>query len=1051
MLKRLTNAAIAFAALVACYQGYVLVLLPFVEPAGAAEQVIEAIPREVLERPPESLKRYEPLLKAYFPLNHWCFEALPKIIENGQALIVFDRYEQSNDGVLRVPKCAVVFFPNGRDPAADPPRDAIILEPSDGATLHMDQTIGQKFGSMGRMQKGQLLGAVTVRSDMKEPGPQDDLLIETKDLYMTEEFIHSKESVSLDLGASHGRGKGLEIRFYKSEVAAGAAAGASLFGKLNSLEISREVAGVLAPGKTSLFGETTVAQPDNGGDKQGQLADDPVDIECKGPFHIDFESHVATFSQDVKVHQTRPDGTPDELLADMLTLYFAEVRQWGDDVTPTPNRDKPAATKIKLEPATIEAQGLPDAPVQLNAPSQDAVARGERLRIELIQRRVTLSGGDEDQVTLLYRGAEVHAPMVQYELPPKGLNQRLGVMNARGGGGRLRMAPDPTKPTEILEVRWTDSMQLIRSSRGQPLLRLDGRPKVSMLGRGTLWADQLELYLRETAAIAAPQDVTRGAGSQDGGALPSTISAERVVATGHVGIESAELSAQVNQLDLRIYDPADQGGAGTVDGASGSGSPTNGGVGGSTQPSLLDRNRSGLPSRTYNITGATLQLDAVKRQKQAAVTAIRVDGAVVFKETTPGAAGEAPLRILAEHLAVTDADTPQAKIEIRGGDATGSLPAGLAEIASRGTVLRAPALLVNRGTSQAWINAPGEVQLLMTRDVQGNTLTTPQPLHITWRDSMKLERDHITFLGNVHVQHPEGWLETSRLVAVLTQPVQFDGARTNVQTAELAQLECWEGAKAEFDQRDASGAIISHQFVKMESLVVNQVNGAIRGDGPGHIDSIHYSKGDGKWLIMPESVPDKGALPQPIEQEAPAGPPKLKHLSLDFVRGVEGNIHTPDVRVYGDVRTVYGPVNSWDERLKMSASGSPGPETFWITCDSLKVSDSPLARIQKSSPDGRRRSFGLVEILCETNVTIEGQHPQQGAFTLRGNRASFDQAKGLFVLQGDGAAQATIERQQYPGGPIDPQSANSFMYWQQTGAVKVIGFSQFDWKQFDAK
>ena len=35
MLKRLTNAAIAFAALVACYQGYVLVLLPFLEPAGA--------------------------------------------------------------------------------------------------------------------------------------------------------------------------------------------------------------------------------------------------------------------------------------------------------------------------------------------------------------------------------------------------------------------------------------------------------------------------------------------------------------------------------------------------------------------------------------------------------------------------------------------------------------------------------------------------------------------------------------------------------------------------------------------------------------------------------------------------------------------------------------------------------------------------------------------------------------------------------------------------------------------------------------------------------
>ena len=33
---------------------------------------------------------------------------------------------------------------------------------------------------------------------------------------------------------------------------------------------------------------------------------------------------------------------------------------------------------------------------------------------------------------------------------------------------------------------------------------------------------------------------------------------------------------------------------------------------------------------------------------------------------------------------------------------------------------------------------------------------------------------------------------------------------------------------------------------------------------------------------------------------------------------------------------------------------------------------------------------------------IEGEHPEHGAFTLRGDRATYDQAKTMFMLEGDG-------------------------------------------------
>ena len=64
--------------------------------------------------------------------------------------------------------------------------------------------------------------------------------------------------------------------------------------------------------------------------------------------------------------------------------------------------------------------------------------------------------------------------------------------------------------------------------------------------------------------------------------------------------------------------------------------------------------------------------------------------------------------------------------------------------------------------------------------------------------------------------------------------------------------------------------------------------------------------------------------PTPQQQDVDSGPPKLRHLSIDFVRGVDGNVHTPEVSVYGDVRTVYGPIDAWDQRLEMTAGGRPG-------------------------------------------------------------------------------------------------------------------------------
>jgi len=64
------------------------------------------------------------------------------------------------------------------DPRLRVPR---LSEVPEGARLWFDQPLDLGRGKIGRLKSGQFDGPVTIRSDCKEPGPEDDLLIVTHD------------------------------------------------------------------------------------------------------------------------------------------------------------------------------------------------------------------------------------------------------------------------------------------------------------------------------------------------------------------------------------------------------------------------------------------------------------------------------------------------------------------------------------------------------------------------------------------------------------------------------------------------------------------------------------------------------------------------------------------------------------------------------------------------------------------------------------------------------------------------------------------------------
>jgi hypothetical protein len=1004
MFTRLTHAAIAFAVTAVLYQCYFLAVVPFIEPAWTASAAAASSSDELIDGGAEALDKHRDLLAKYFPPTHWCFARPPKTLENGQMLIVCNEYQQSNTGLLTVPQCAVLFFPGGRDQGAPPPSDAIILESSGGATLQMELAEGGA-NVFGPLQNGTLNGEVTVRSDMREPGPQDDLLIKTRELYMNEDLIRTDQPVDIKLGKNHGFGRELEIRRMKTENSAGG--GMGLYGSFQDLVIKHDVSFSATPGESKLLGAAVPA----GGPA---APPPPIRIKSAGPFRIDFGAYKATFEDQVRTWQLHPDGKMDELLATKLTLYFAKATKWNAEAAGATAGGVLGGGSMTFEPASLEAIGTPEAPVQLKAPSHDASAIGQNLSIEMVggqMSRITLQQGDE--VVLRHQGAEIHARILQYQLPPAGSGQRLGIMKARGGGGWLRAAVDPARPDQILVVSWKDAMQLIRRD-GQPVLVLDGRPKVDLTGMGTLWADQLQIFLREQPSTGnAPLKM-------DSASLAAGISPERITATGRVGIESTALNGKVNQLVIKIAQPAVAAPAvGAAQGADvGNAKPQ------AASPLAFG---GGVPKRAYYIEGVTLEIDAVLRDRRPDVQAIRVDGGVIFEESAAVSATDPPLRIVAEHLRVTGADTPNAQIEIIGGGGQNGIPPQDAEIYAGGAEIRAPALRLNRGTSEALINSPGKLKLMVDRDMSGNPLPAPQPLDIAWQRSMKLEGRRITFLGQVEVRNDSGWLHTEKLIAQTTEDIRFDGAGGGGRP-QLEQLECWEGAVAEFYQRDLSG-VISRQHVEVQSLRANHVTGALDGMGPGHIDSVHFSKGPAALLALPAAGGGGGAQAPGL---VPAGPPELRHLHIDFLREIRGNLRTSSVAVHGNVEAVYGPVASWDQRLAMTPGGNPGVGEVWITADMLGVTESPMARLQAP----QQKQF---ELTAEGHANIEGRDSQQGEFNAYGHRARYDQSKGTFILEGDGVTPATIEQRGPNGGPSSPFKAQRMEFNQQTGSVKAIG------------
>ncbi len=1055
LTARLIRISGSLGAVVLAYYLYVFGIVPMVEPVASSRKDdlhVDVVDDDVAREAPEHFKKW-------FGQNPNAWELKnPKILQNEQGMLLLNEYQTLGDGRVKIKPCTMVLLPSGEfETQADRRRAAVIMQAPAGAILEFKPAFDLRRGEVGRLVGGQLLGDVTIRSDQKLPGPEDDLFISTYDVELSETTVATPHPLEFRWGPNHGQGRNLVIELKPDP--SKREQGPSVSG-INSLEILYDVSMHAIIGHEATTGRMN-RSPENAADSlfagsssDGELT--PVTVTCQGPFRFDLIEHQATFRDHVDVRRMNPDGASDQLTCELLSFYFEEEARPGA---------KPGASP-KLKPRRIEALGRP---VILTSPAQNATARGERLEYDLTTRRVSL----EAEKTVYFKQNENEIEARQLHYKPDETEGRLGSFLGVGPGWLVWHLEDESEPGEPrkFEANWTRHLRS-RPHEGYEVISLEGSARAQVTGMGSLTSEEIHAWLKPNPIPKPP-----AAASSPVAGLPQEKPKrefdwvpDRMLARENVVMSSAEAEGKADRLEIwfTVLAPNQTPQAAVAAHVPGNSASSPGvsvpvtGAGGDTPwRSSVPGNPQRAPSTQYvsnqmpaipnqvppsgragtapriaappenhlggmagpapprkreqhfGISGKLIQAQVTLRDREGELSRLVVTGSARVVETQTARPDERPLVVEGDLLNVTQTSPLDTAISVTGKPA---------HVQGRGLTLNGSTVNVNRATNQVWIDGKGQMVILVDRDLEGNILPAPTPLSVTWLGRMNFDGKLARFEETVQVVREQQKLQTETLEVTLDQKIDFAEAKIS-QRPEIERIECREGVTLESRQFDPRG-LKSIARLQTRDLSLHQKTGAITGSGPGWLEQVGRGNPDG--ITVPGQAAAAAASPETEDNG-------LNYLRVTFQQAMTGNMHRRQMIFSDDVESVYGPVENWNQQLDPDRPQQLGERGIVMNCRELTVNQMPA-----TTPTGKPS----IEMRTEGNTLVEGQ-----AFTAKATRMTYTDAKQLLVLEGEQRTSAELWRQPKVGGRASKLVARKILYWRDSNRVEINGAKEFDLTQ----
>ncbi len=1101
MFRRLTRTVTSLLLLWAAYGMYGWLVVPLVEPTArrpSGRASTEAERRAA--RDAVRLARAE--LAPWFSPDDWELRS-SKILETPQGMLLLDQYQNLGEGRIHVRPCTMVFWPHGHyDSEADRRRRAIILQAPSGAILQFDSDFDLKQGRVGKLLGGKLVDRVTIRSDYKQPGPQDDLLITTRDVYLTEERLTSAHEVHFRLAGNEGRGRELVVLLVRTPDAAGfGGAGRAV----RSLELLRDVrlnlqqhgdglfAG-LAPGASrpagplaepsNLHAASSPASPAAGerGRASGGLAGlavaegATVDVVCEGPFRFDLEHQVATFERRVTVRRRLERGAPDALDCELLAIHFQRVPQH----TPQPPTGENAVSpqleaEIRLVPSRIVATGNP---VVVESPLYGVSARATRLEYDLQSGAVRL----HDRKQALLRKIEPHtgqeriirSTTLEFTPDPQGNWGTLlatgpgsfrGWLGASGSQDAAFFANPPDgvdhagRDGEAVQadVSWEQRMHF-RLHEGLRVLSLVGPARVALPGRGSLAAAEIHMWLSEAPAVQ---------GSAEAAGTP--LVPDRLLATGAVEIDTPQFIASVSDLQVWFEHPAQEryNESSTPDTASAESDATEAGAvpalsaaheqhagveRGGTPFVLPTMGDAGQTAGPYDIEAGLLQARLLVLGGRTFVPLeVRAQGAVRLREVVAQTGDRTPLALDGELVHLVQ-QAGSSTLSVTGTPAT-LAAAGVALVGNQIRMDQGEDLLVIDGPGKMDMNLPGGQLPALLRSQPG---TPDDRLHITWSNEFKLQGRTARFVGSVVARRSHEVLYSEELVAEFTAPLRFE--RSQAEQAELARLVCPGDTRLE-RRNIRHGQTQSVDRLWVRELDLDHQTHRLICRGPGRLHTTARGKGAFSGLEV-------------------GGPGSISDGSRSSGDAVQGGVAAQGGRI---AREGDAGQDGWAVQQGGAVQPSGTAGLSFLGVEFQQALEGNLQQRELAFRGEVRAVYGPVsrwdetlsaehpEALGETGFTLQcerlsaaemgrlangspaydleasgGAIVEGSDFTAHAHRITYSQAKDLLLLQGTGRDDAKLVRRAPNGSQLGETQARKIYYWRSRNRVRVEDIRGFD-------
>jgi lipopolysaccharide export system protein LptA len=1093
------------------YSLYALLAVPLIEPPA---EVVTPIDRpdgvQVVKPLDKRLEEQRKEFALWFKPDDWEMGS-PIVLQSPNGKLVMKSYKTLPDGRVELKPCSMIFMSESADvPLEERQRRAMIMRTPQGAILEFDTPFDLSQGKIGKLVGGQLLGEVTIHSDQRIPGPEDDLFIATREVKLTETEITTPERVDFRFGPNYGHGRDLIILLRpktapKPDISIG-----PNFGGMTSLELLRDVnmhlqsaAGDFFPGSKRPNAKESVAVQTSAKNATPAKPQPPVEVKCDGKFRFDAEKYVATFNRNVDVLRVNPSGPSDQLTCEMLSLFFEAVPTAPGDAATIAKKSAPTSSKTsqgssKLEATRIEARGNP---VVVRAPSNGVQARGQELDYNMKTGVGNLRDGKE--VFFLQGRNEIHSRELFFQ-PSQ--TSRLGQFKANGPGWYKGLLPSESRDgaavppsqqsqpgEQPIEARWTRHLHFRPHEQNQ-LLSIEGSAHVQSAATGTIDADQIHLWLLESSPGAQPVNRSKAGG-------PAGLQPDRLLALGHVRIDSPQLTGRVERLEAWFEQAGPAVAVQTKQDDPRSGLPVvertppphlSGPIlspprgpqlpiprpRGPQHPAIAPRGPETAPQPPPAVVQAAAQIPAANATQQPRPPGVPFG--LPGMGAAPGNAPEAPrsryhvdgellraqitrrgeLSELSEVVVQRKVRFMETKTENPGelplkltGDqlhlvqpkpnaALVTITGDLAHVEARGMTMDGGTIHLDQGKNRLWIDGRGVMTLPVNRNMEGQPSTPGGKLEVTWQGRMDFNGTLAAFERGVVARHERDLMRTELLEVTLDRQVNF-GVSTASERPNVHHLSCRGGSYLESHKFDERGKPLSVDKLQTKDLDVDQQSGNIKGQGPGWLSSIRWNDGQ---TLTPAGPTQPGQLPQ--GQLPPNAPQGMRPQSGQALAAAPPKKEQLVFLAVEFQQRMSGNLHHKNMLFEQQVRTVYGNVKAWDDTldpnapEELKPGDvlmtsQQLAVSEVLGPTSSTGATRNMELAATGNARVDGKTEAGMNFYSQSARLTYSQIKDLLVLEGDGRTDARLFRQMRVGGPMSEAAAGSIMYWRSTNRAQV--------------